>query len=64
MQAIISNGKRTQIYSDQLELTTLREFISKEFPRMKDVSISFQDQKGNTVSVEEQNALEQLKKAY
>ena len=60
MKAIISNGKRTQLYTQKLELNQLREFISHEFPRMKDVSIRFQDPKGNTVIVEDQKNLDEL----
>ena len=64
MQAIISNGKRTQLYSHKLEFNQLREFISHEFPRMKDVSIKFKDLKGNPIIIEDQKNLDQLQKIY
>lgn len=51
MKAIISNGRRSLIFSNQLDFTELTSFVTKEFPRMKDTQLSFKDLQGNSVPI-------------
>lgn len=64
MKAIINNGKRTQIYSDNFEYQSLQKFIARQFPRMKNVNLSFQDKTGHQISIQDQDDLENMKKVY
>ena len=64
MKAIISNGKRTQVYAQDLEIQKLKGFISESFPRMKEVSLSFTDRQGNIIPIDDQIDIENLKKVY
>lgn len=43
MKAIISNGRKTRVFSDQLDFAELTTFVTKEFPRMKNTQLSFKD---------------------
>ena len=64
MKAIINNGKRTQIYSDNFEYQSLQKFIARQFPRMRNVNLSFQDKTGHQISIQDQDDLENMKKVY
>ena len=64
MKAIINNGKRCQVYNNELEVNQLREFISTEFPRMKEATMSFKDVEGNTVPLQNNTDIEMIKKMF
>lgn len=64
MKAIISNGKRTQIYASDLQVDKLKAFISENFPRMKETTLSFADRQGNRIPIDDQTDLENLKQVY
>lgn len=55
MKAIITNGKRTEIYGSALNIDQLKEFVAREFPRMKNTSLSFKDKTNNPIPIQDQD---------
>ena len=64
MKAIVSNHKRSAVCNQELTFEGLQKFIETEFPRMKEVSMKFIDQKGEEVKITSEQDVALLKKLY
>ena len=60
MKAIITNNKRNQLYEGPVQYDQLKNFISKEFPRMNEPTINFANKKGEQIKIESDVELNQL----
>lgn len=64
MKAIISNGKRTEVFSNHLEFEGLNKFLSEKFPGMKNPLISYKNTQGNNLNISSNEDIQNLMKDY
>lgn len=62
MKAIISNGRRSSVYTDTLNYDNLSKFVTNEFPRMSKVTFSFKNAEGKIMPLASNEDVETMKK--
>ena len=61
MKAIVSNGKRTEIYTLNLEMEGLKGFVCQKFPKVQKPSFWCKDEQGKIIQINDQESLETMK---
>lgn len=62
MKAIISNGRRSQVYNQDLDFNGLNQFVSDQFPRMRKVIFYFKDENNKNIPISSNEEIELVKR--